>query len=63
MIQHFYYNSSYIYYANIYVLHLHIPPLVPSSNVSSISESVNNSNSILVFFKHACRANPVADKK
>ena len=25
--------------------------------------SVNNSNSTLVFFKHACHANPGADKK
>ena len=42
---------------------LHIPPLVPSSNVSSISGSVNDSNSILVFFKHSCHANPGADGK
>ena len=42
---------------------LHIPPLAPSSNVSSISEFVNNSNSTPIFFKHACHANPVAEKK
>ena len=42
---------------------LHIPPLDPSSNVSSISGSVNNSNFTPVFFKHACHANAGADKK
>ena len=30
---------------------------------NSISASVNNSNFTPVFFKHACHANPGADKK
>ena len=41
----------------------HISPRVPSSYIISMSLSVNNSNSTLVFFKHACHANPGADKK
>ena len=41
----------------------HIPPQIPSSNIISISLSVNSSNSTPVFFKHACHANPGADKK
>ena len=33
------------------------------STINSISKSVNNSNSVAVFFKHAYHANPVADRK
>ena len=40
----------------------HIPPLIPFSTISNILISVINSNFILVFFKHACHANPGADK-
>ena len=49
--------SAYLYTA------LHIPPLVPFSTITSISLSVNNSNSTSVFFRHACHANPGADRK
>ena len=42
---------------------LQIPPLVPFSTINSISLSVNNSNSTFAIFKHACHANPSADKK
>ena len=42
---------------------LYIPPLIFFSNIISISLSVNNSNFIPVFFKHACHVNPGADKK
>ena len=34
-----------------------------SSTISRILISVNNSNSTFVFLKHACQANPGADKK
>ena len=33
------------------------------SAINSVSIFVNNSNSTFVFFKHACHANPGADKK
>ena len=39
------------------------PPLVPFLTINSISISVNNSDSIFVFFKYACHANPCVDKK
>ena len=42
---------------------LQIPPLIPFSNIISISLSVNNSNFTLVFFKHVIQDNPGADKK
>ena len=41
----------------------HISPLIPSLIINSIFISVNNSNFTSVFFKHACHANPGADKK
>ena len=41
----------------------HIPPRIPSLNIITISLSVNSSNSTPAFFKHACHANPGADKK
>ena len=47
--------------ACVYVA-LHIPPLIPFSTINNISKLVDNSNSISVFFKHACHANPGADK-
>ena len=34
------------------------PPLIPYSNINSISLSVGNSNFILAILKHASRANP-----
>ena len=40
-----------------------IVPVVPFSTINSISTSVNNSNFTFVLFKHACHANPGADKK
>ena len=55
MILYFHHSSLYIAW--------HIPPRIPSSNIISISLSVNSSNSTPVFFKHACDANPGADKK
>ena len=36
---------------------------MPSSNINNIFMSVNNSNFMFVFFKHACHANPGADAK
>ena len=36
---------------------------IPSSTINNISQSVNNSNFIFVFFKNACHANPGNDKK
>ena len=41
----------------------YIPPLIPFSITNNISGSVINSNSTSVSFKHACHANPGADKK
>ena len=41
----------------------HIPPLIPFSNINSISLSVNNSNFTLGFFKLVFHANPGALKK
>ena len=40
----------------------HIPPLIPFSTISNKLTSVNNSNFICVFFKHAFHANPNADE-
>ena len=40
-----------------------MPPLIPSSIISSMFMSVSNSGLIPVFFRHACHANPGADKK
>ena len=66
LILYLYHGSSCIYclylHIDIYAA-WHIAPRVPSSNISSMSLSVNNSNSNWVFFKHACHANPGADKK
>ena len=42
---------------------LHIPLLVPSTTIITISLSVNNSNFTSVVFKQACHDNPGADKK
>ena len=42
---------------------LHVPPLIPFRTINSILIPVNNSNPTSVFFKHACHANPGADKK
>ena len=54
-------------YLLLAVAYLHIAceilPLIPFSNVSNISTSVNSSNSTLVIFKHACHAKPGADTK
>ena len=41
----------------------HIPPHIPFSTINNKSTSAINSNSTSVFFKHACHANPGADKK
>ena len=41
----------------------HITPLIPASIINNISTSVNNSKFTFAFFKHACHANPGADKK
>ena len=41
----------------------HIPPLMPFSTISNILPSINNSNVTSVIFRHACNANPGADKK
>ena len=49
-------------FAYLYVA-WYIPPRVPSSNIISMSLSVNNSNSTVVFFKQSCHACPGADKK
>ena len=38
------------------------PPVIPFSTINIISISVNNSNSILAFFKQDCHANPGAYK-
>ena len=40
----------------------HNPPLIPFSTINNISTSVNNSNFIPDFYKHACHANPGADR-
>ena len=48
---------------HIFIVRLHIPPRIPSSNISNISLSVNSSNFTWVFFKHACHANPGVEKK
>ena len=40
----------------------HTQPLMSFSVINKISTSVNNSNSTPVFFKHACHANPGAEK-
>ena len=62
----FYYHFPSIYYLllHIYVLlnMYHISPLIPFSAIKNMSISVNNSNLISVFFKHACHSNPDADK-
>ena len=34
------------------------PPLIPFSNINSISRTVSNSNFTLVIFKHASNASP-----
>ena len=41
----------------------HIPPLIQFSIINNIFISVNNSNFISVFLKHACHANPGVNKK
>ena len=41
----------------------HRPLLILFSTINNILTSVNNSNSILVFFKNACYANPGAGRK
>ena len=64
MIHCLYCNFSSIYYLLLHIDVLHdIPALISFSTINSISISVNNSNSSSVFFKHACHANPGADKK
>ena len=40
-----------------------VPRLIPFSDISNKSKSVNNSNFIVVFLKQACHANPGADRK
>ena len=40
-----------------------MPPLIPDSLINSMSTSVSNSKFTSVFFKHACHANPGADRK
>ena len=41
----------------------HIPLLIQFSIINNIFISVNNSNFISVFLKHACHANPGVNKK
>ena len=41
----------------------HITPLIPFPTINNILTSVNNSNFIFDFFKHACHANLGAEKK
>ena len=41
----------------------HIPPLILASIINNISTSVKNPKFTFAFFKHACHANPDADKK
>ena len=45
------------------IIEMHMPLRIPSSNINSVFMSVNNSNFILVFLKHAYKANPGADTK
>ena len=40
-----------------------MPPLIHDSIINSMSTSVSNSTFTFVFFKHACHANPGADRK
>ena len=40
-----------------------VPQLIPFSDISNISKSVNNSNFIVIFLKQACHANPGAHRK
>ena len=40
-----------------------MPPLIHDSIINSMSTSVSNSKFTFVFFKHACHANPGADRK
>ena len=54
----------YLLFALVYLfIDWHIHPLIPASIINNISISVNNSKFANVFFKHACHANPGADKK
>ena len=54
----------YLLFALAYILiDWHIPPLSPDSIINNISTSVDNSKFTFVFVKHACQANPGADKK
>ena len=41
---------------------LHIPPLIPFSNINNTLISVKRSNCTLVFIKAACHANPGAER-
>ena len=62
-ILNFYYNLSCILLASAYLCTaLHIPPRIPALIIINISGSVSNSNFTSVFFKHACYADPGADK-
>ena len=40
-----------------------MPPLIPYSIINSMSISVSSSSFTLVFFRPACHANSVADRK
>ena len=54
----------YLLFAFAYLLLMwHIPPLINFSFISSISKSVDNAISMLVFLKHACLAFSDADRK
>ena len=39
-------------------IHCEIPPLIPFSNIKTMSISVSNSNFTPVYFKHASNASP-----
>ena len=45
------------------IIDWHMLPRIPSSNINCIFMSVNNSDFILVFFKHACHADAGAETK
>ena len=54
----------YLLFASAYLsVALHTPPLIPFSSIINISLSVNNSNFMFVFFKHACHPNLGDDRK
>ena len=59
-----YYNFPCIYYLHLHIYVFHdIFHIICFSTINNILTLVNNSNFILVSFKHACHANPGTDNK